>query len=125
MVQKKSFPVLRASEMMHKKICSFLSASTRALDGTKEDLSSSKGLCKGLGRVQKKICPVRRASVRASGGYGRRFVQFEGPGTGYEKGEPIRVCTFCPGGREERQSSNCGVFWLLREEVVEDEEQQP
>jgi hypothetical protein len=49
MVQKKSFPVLRASEMMHKKICSFLSASTRALDGTKEDLSSSKGLCKGLG----------------------------------------------------------------------------
>jgi hypothetical protein len=46
--------------------------------------------------VPKKICPVLRASVRASCGYGRRFVEFEGPRTGYEKGEPIRVSTFLP-----------------------------
>jgi len=79
--------------------------------------------------VQKKSCPVLRAFVRASGGYGRRFVQFEGPRTGLEKGEPIRVSTFCPGGREGRQSSNCGMFRLLREVVVvveeEEEQQQP
>jgi hypothetical protein len=75
--------------------------------------------------VPEKTCPVLRAALRASGGYGRRFVQFEGPETGYVKGEPIRVSTFCPGGREERLSSNRGVFWLLREEVVGDEEQQP